>query len=348
MTFQLKPATRIGVAPLIMLYSESGHGKTYSSLLLARGMAGPTGKVVMIDTEAGRGQLYADMIPGGYLVIDLDPPFSPARYYDAMKAVEAAGAAVGIIDSGSHEWEGEGGVLDAAAENEQKAGKPGLNVWKAPKMAHGLWVRGLLRSRIPWVVCLRAKYKSRQSKNEQGKTVIVKDDHLTPIQHEEFIFEATVHAEILADHSLRLTKWSHPSLKTCFPAGPITIETGETLARWCSVATPAASAPVSSLTGPSTPARPSAPAGPAPPAPKLETPKMTPQEKVARWVKRVTAAGGGKPDYALQWAVANGILLDTEALDDWPLEKLPKTVPEVDKIFFEIAKLAGIDDSPTP
>jgi hypothetical protein len=91
---QIRPATRQGVKPLIGLYSESGCGKTYSSLLLARGLVGPTGKIVMIDTESGRGELYADVLPGGYEVLPLSAPFSPARY-QVMKAVEASGAQLG-------------------------------------------------------------------------------------------------------------------------------------------------------------------------------------------------------------------------------------------------------------
>lgn len=251
MSFELKPATRQGVRPLIALYSESGCGKTFSSLLLARGFVGPSGKIAMIDTESGRGSLYADVLPGGYDVMELDPPFEPRRYCEAMAAVEASGASIGIIDSGSHEWEGAGGVLDMASAIEERTGKTGLHCWKEPKLAHGLWVRTLLRSKLAWIVCLRAKYKSRQTKNEHGKTVIVKDDHTSPIAAEDFIFEATAHAEILADHSIVLTKCSHPQLRACFPEkGPITVEHGRQLALWCAAGS--ALPPAGTVTPPAT------------------------------------------------------------------------------------------------
>ena len=232
----IKPASRKGIVPLIVIYSESGCGKTYSSLLAARGLAGKAGKIVIVDTENGRGELYAD-IPeiGGYDCIRLEAPFTPARYIEAINIVQRSGAAVGILDSGSHEWEGVDGVLDLAAANEQKSGKPGLHNWKMPKFEHAKFVNELTRSSIPWIVCLRAKFKTRQAKDQGGKTVIVKDDHTSPIQAEDFIFEATCHGEIMPDHTLRLTKWSHPSLKGCFPVnGPITIQTGEAIAKWCS------------------------------------------------------------------------------------------------------------------
>jgi hypothetical protein len=236
-SFQIKPATRTGVKPLIVLYSESGCGKTYSALLLARGISGPGGKIVMGDSESGRGSLYAD-IPeiGGYQTFDLAAPFSPARYVEAVDAIEQAGAAIGILDSGSHEWEGIGGVLDMAGEIEEKSGKTGLHCWKAPKFEHAKFVQRLLRTKIPFIVCLRAKYKSRQKKDDRGKTVIIKDETTSPIQAEDFIFEATCHAEILPNHSIILTKCSHPSLRNCFPADrsePIGIKHGEALAKWC-------------------------------------------------------------------------------------------------------------------
>lgn len=198
-------------------------------------MAGPTGKIIMADSEAKRGSLYADVIPGGYETFDLCAPFSPARYVQAIDAIEEAGADVGIIDSGSHEWEAASGVLDMAMENEQRSGKPGLHNWKTPKLEHAKFVQRLLRTRIPFIVCLRAKHKSRQVKDERGKTVIIKDDFTSPIQADDFIFEATCHFEIMPDHSIRLTKCSHPALKNCFPQDfkePLSIKHGEAIAAW--------------------------------------------------------------------------------------------------------------------
>lgn len=237
--FEIQKATRVGIKPLIVCYSESGCGKTYSALLLARGLAGSNGKIVVADSESRRASLYAD-IPeiGGFDTFDISAPFSPARYIEAIDTIEKSGADVGIIDSGSHEWEGISGVLDMAAANEERSGKPGLHNWKTPKQEHAKFLLKLLQCRLPMIVCLRAKYKSRQLK-ENGKTVIVKDETTSPIQAEDFIFEATCHFEILQNHSIILTKCSHPSLRDCFPKDktkPITIKHGEALAAWCSAA----------------------------------------------------------------------------------------------------------------
>jgi hypothetical protein len=231
---EIHKASRTGVKPIICFYSESGCGKTMSALLLARGFVGPTGKIVMIDTESGRGSLYADVIQGGYDVLELREPFSPSRYIEAVKIVENSGAQVGVLDSGSHEWEGLGGVIDMATEREQKSGKSGLHNWREPKLEHQKFMLKLLQSPLPWIICLRAKFKTRQGKNAQGRTEIVKDEHTSPIQAEDFIFETTCHGEVMPDHTFRLTKCSHPALRQAMPNNEMTtIHHGERLAAWC-------------------------------------------------------------------------------------------------------------------
>lgn len=238
--FEIKPATRQNVNPLIVFYSESGCGKTMSALLLARGIAGPNGLIVLGDSESGRGSLYADVIPGGYQTFDLCSPFTPSRYISAIDTMEAAGAAVGILDSCSHEWEGPGGVLDTAMQNEERSGKAGLHNWRIPKLEHAKFVQRLQRAKMPIIVCLRAKHKTRQVKVEGRKAEIVKDDFTSPIQAEDFIFEATCHLEIMPDHTIHMTKPGHPHLLSCFPQDfkePIGIKHGEAIARWANGST---------------------------------------------------------------------------------------------------------------
>jgi len=284
MSFEIKPATRVGIVPWIDLYSESGCGKTMSSLLLARGLAGPSGKIVLCDSEERRGSLYADVIPGGYDVLDFGPPFSPARYLEVLEVAFNAGAAVVVVDSMSHEWGAEGGVLDMATQNEEKSGKSGLHNWRIPKIEHQRLVNRLLRSPVPLICCIRAKFKTRQVK-ENGKTLIVTDDATSPIQSEEFIFEATAHMEVLQDHSIRLTKCSHPSLRDCFPdKGPITVEHGAAVARWCAAG------------------------GQAP----AKTIRAVHSFKKLTW-DLLAKVHGGDPEKAKEWLWKNNLLSDAEA-----------------------------------
>jgi hypothetical protein len=233
LSFEIRPATRLAIVPILGFYGESGTGKTLSSLLLARGLVGSNGSITMIDTERRRGELYADVIPGGYDTLQLEAPFSPMRYCEAMDAVVQRGTDVMIIDSASHEWEGSGGVLDMAAENERRTGKDGLHNWQEPKRQHFLFMQRILASPIPVILCVRAKYKTRYGRDAAGKRTVVKDEYTSPIQSDDILFDLTAHAEILRDHTINLTKCSHPQLRDCFPVRkPITIATGEAVAAW--------------------------------------------------------------------------------------------------------------------
>ncbi len=240
-----KPAKRVGSHVIITAYGESGCGKTLSLLRLGRGLVGPQGKLCMIDTETGRGMIYAAAIPGGYDYAELTPPFTPERYIEAIGDAEAAGYDALILDSGSHEWEGLGGILEIADEGKSNKGEPlsGLIKWAKPKARHKRYVQALLNSRMHLLISLRAKEKMRQLARgdviPEGKKVgdIVSDGYI-PIQDKRFIFETTVQLflPIYADRG----KLGVPKLEKCpgdltpaFPEGKqIDEETGRIIAEW--------------------------------------------------------------------------------------------------------------------
>lgn len=199
MTFQVVKAVREAVPALIVYWGPSGSGKTYSALKTARGLVGPKGKIVLIDTENGRAKFYAGMV-GGWQHIDFQPPFTPQRYTEAMKAAEAAGADAIIVDSMSHVWEGDGGVLDMADNAKAASGKAltGLAKFKAPKTAFKHMQNNLLRSPVNVIFCLRAKQLNVQV--GKGADAEIIDRGLTPICEKNFIFEATVSVLLGPDH----------------------------------------------------------------------------------------------------------------------------------------------------
>ena len=180
MPLEFRKAQRKAAPMLISIASVTGGGKTFTALLLARGIAGPSGRVVMIDTENGRGEMYTtsptiveaykDHIGGMYDYIRLDPPFSPERYTEYLNAAENAGYAVAIVDSGSHEWEGIGGVSEAA-DNEENTRKGKFGRWADPKKRHRRFVNFLLTSKMHIVFCLRAQPKLAQIK--KGDPIIL-------------------------------------------------------------------------------------------------------------------------------------------------------------------------------
>ncbi len=229
-----RPAIKSEAKPLIGLYSESGCGKTFGSLLLAKGFADDMSKVGMIETESGRGEIFADdPVVGGYQVLPIRGNFAPKNYGVAIDAAGRAGLKVLIIDSGSHEWEAAGGVLSMAAEN-QEAGKKGPLVWQMPKLQHQReFMLKLLATPVPLViVCMRAKYPMKEEVRN-GKKEWIRSENLEPKQADDILFEMTVHAWIDKSHNLHVTKWTKAELQKVFLDGkPITVETGQRLAEW--------------------------------------------------------------------------------------------------------------------
>ena len=244
----IRPAQRSQAKPLIGFYAESGGGKTHSALLMARGFVGPTGRICMIETEQGRGEAFVDMIPGGYDVRPMRDDFSPKLYNEALREVEGGGYDALIIDSASHEWEAQGGVLDMA-EKARAGGAKGVLVWQQPKMQHARqFMLPLLQTAIPLViVCMRARYPMVRDVSKRGTEGEWKrSERLEPKQSDDILFELFVHGWFdAAEHKFHATRYGRPDLATVIKDNEvIDITTGERLAQWAKQApSPAEAAP---------------------------------------------------------------------------------------------------------
>lgn len=258
-------AKRSGTKAIIALYGGSGAGKSLSALLMARGLVGPNGNIYMADTESGRGAIYSDDSRiGGYMIDNIEAPYTSDKYSEKVNDAVAHSKASGvpgclIIDSASHEWEGIGGVVNAAettAENRaKKSGYPWNGTvpfgdWKTPKAAHKRMMLNVLGAPIHVIFCLRAQYKSHQVEKKDyakygiqsnTKTTVFRDDFQTPIQDANFIFEMIIHAELRANTPTNPDAAGRPIVTKCpdnllhaFPNGErISAKTGEIIAEWC-------------------------------------------------------------------------------------------------------------------
>lgn len=181
----IKPAERSGSRVVIGISGQSGSGKTYSALKLARGMVDYPSEIGFLDTENGRGRLYSNILDGKFLHADLYAPFSPARYRQAIEEFQKAGVKVLVIDSGSHEWEGEGGCSDIADQPLLNGKK--MADWKRAKAEHKKFMSALLQSNMHIIVCLRARNKTDFSNPKDPMPL-----GLHPVCEKDFMFEMTV------------------------------------------------------------------------------------------------------------------------------------------------------------
>lgn len=180
----IRKAVRTGSRVVIGIAGQSGEGKTYTALKIARGMVDKPEEIGFLDTENKRGSLYADILDGPFLIGDLHAPFSPQRYAEAIKEFQDAGVKVLVIDSGSHEHEGEGGLEDIA-NAPILAGKK-MADWKRAKSEHKKFMNAMLQSDMHIILCLRAREKT-DFKNPSKPVSL----GIQPICEKNVLFEMT-------------------------------------------------------------------------------------------------------------------------------------------------------------
>ena len=242
---QIKKAQRTLAKLRLAMTGTSGSGKTYSSLLIAKGLGG---RICVIDTERGSASLYADL-PGmpEFDTLELDEPYSPERYVEAIRMVESSGYDICIVDSMTHEWSGTGGCLEI---NDQLArSKYRGNTWSAwnevtPR--HRRFVDTILQSKMHMICTMRSKADTAQEKDAGGKTKVVKVGMKTE-QRDGMDYEFTLVFDISADgHFANASKD-----RTALFSQPVILseETGKKLREWIDTARPvqtASPAPVPS------------------------------------------------------------------------------------------------------
>ncbi len=204
MSFEFRDAVRQNVPLFIGIAGGTGSGKTESALRIATGLA--DGKpFAAIDTEHGRMLHKADDYT--FKHAELGEPFTPERYIEAIRAADDAGFPVVVVDSGSHVYDGIGGLLEQQTDEfERMGGKESarMSSWIQPKQRHKKFVQQLLRTRAHVVMCLRAEDKIEIVK-EAGKTVVRPKASLTgadgwiPICEKRLPFELTVSLLLTAD-----------------------------------------------------------------------------------------------------------------------------------------------------
>ena len=153
----------------LALTGPSGSGKTYSALLVAKGIGG---KIAFIDTEKGSASLYSDITE--FDVLELDPPFSPERFIEAIKSAEDAGYGTLIIDSITHEWGGVGGCLelvDTIAKTKFRGNS--WSAWSEMNPRHRLFLDAILRSPMHIIATMRSKTETAQVE-EHGRKKVAK------------------------------------------------------------------------------------------------------------------------------------------------------------------------------
>jgi hypothetical protein len=203
------------------LQGPSGSGKTYSALLIAYGITNDWSSIAVIDTENHSANLYAHL--GNYNVLNIDAPFTPEKFIQAIKLCESAGMKILILDGISGEWES---ILDIHAN---MTGNSFTN-WSKLTPRHNEFVQTILQSPLHIIATIRTKQDYvLQEKN--GKQVPEKVG-LKAITREGMDYEFTIVLDIDIKHHATASK-DRTQLFIDKPEFTITSDTGKRILQWC-------------------------------------------------------------------------------------------------------------------
>lgn len=209
-------AQREKIKTSIMLTGVSGAGKTYGGLLLAKGMVDAEfpdmsedqkwQKIGVIDTEHNRSKLaigveYAEgQTIGNFKHLDLSPPYTPDRYIKAIELMRKEDVVVIMIDSFTHAWAKEGGLLDIHHQvTENSRSKNSYTAWREVNPLEAKLHSAIFENYDTHMICTtRAKQEYSMERNEVEKMEITKLG-LRPVQRDDVEYEFTL--SLLIDHN---------------------------------------------------------------------------------------------------------------------------------------------------
>lgn len=221
---QIRKAVRRKAKLRLGLVAPSGGGKTYSALQIAMGLGG---KIGLIDTEHGSGDLYAHL--GDYDIINISAPYTVKKYRDAIKAFEEEGYSVIIIDSLSHAWAGDGGLLDKQGKIADSGRGNSYTAWRTVTPEHNGLIETMLQSPAHIIATMRAKVEYVIEKNDKGREAPRKIG-MAPVQRDGMDYEFTIVLDIDDKHNATSSKDRTGLFDGQFFSP--SIETGKKLLSW--------------------------------------------------------------------------------------------------------------------
>jgi len=218
-----KKAERTQQKLKIAITGPSGSGKTYSALRLAVGIGK---KIALIDTENESASLYSDRFD--FDVAKISPPYTTEKYSKAIFEAINAGYECLIIDSISHAWASQGGLLDQKQQLDDRGGKNRFTNWASITKKQERFVGDMSHADIHMICTMRSK-QDYILQDVDGKST-PKKVGMAPIQRDGMEYEFTTVFDIAMNHEAEVSKdrtgiWGDQFFM-------ITEETGKTFINW--------------------------------------------------------------------------------------------------------------------
>ena len=181
----------------------------------------------MIDTENGSGDLYSSICE--YDIMNINAPFDPRKYIQAIHDAENEGYDVLIIDSLSHCWISEGGLLDMKEQLATSGKYNSFSAWSKVTPIQNKLIEAMLTSKCHIIATMRSRTDYVQVVNDKGRTEIRKVG-LAPVQRDGMDYEFSVVFDLNNEHTVTVSK----DRTSIFDGKNFTLsaETGATLLEW--------------------------------------------------------------------------------------------------------------------
>jgi len=189
-------ATKAEAKARIAVTGPSGSGKTYSALLWATELA-EGGKIAVIDTERDSAKLYADRFD--FDTLSMSAPYHPDRLVEILKTAEEEGYAVVVIDSLTHFWNGQGGILEIVESAGAKVSGNNFAGWKVATPIQQRMVDTILAFNGHIITSMRSKTEYSLEKSDNGR-LSPKKIGLAPQQRDGIEYEYTLVLEMDTEH----------------------------------------------------------------------------------------------------------------------------------------------------
>lgn len=204
------------------LQGSAGSGKTYSSLLLAKGLInGDFSKVAIVDSENGSADLYAHL--GQYNVLSLAPPFTPEKYIQAIDVCLKSGMKVIILDSISQVW-------DELLDFHSKLPGNSFTNWNKVTPRQKAFVDKILQADAHIIATMRTKQD--YVLNQKDGKYIPEKVGLKAVQRDGVDYEFTLVFDIDSKHFAVASK-DRTNLFSGKPEFTINSATGKKILEWC-------------------------------------------------------------------------------------------------------------------
>lgn len=223
---QFRKAVKSAAKLRLELTGPAGSGKTYTALRVATELAaipainkGRNGRIAFLDSEHGSASKYAHLFDFDAIGLPAEDPkempkpgFHPDNYVAIIKTASDAGYSVLIIDSLTHAWDGDGGLLYVVEQIAKlRYQNNTFRAWAEGTPIQNRLIEAMLATPLHLIATARTKNDTVMDPTATGKMQPRKVG-LTAKQREGLEYEFDVACMLTHDNELMVEKTRCPAL----------------------------------------------------------------------------------------------------------------------------------------